>query len=123
VLFHFALNAGRNYRILSFTYHPLGQDYYLAPVNFEEYLLSKKIDKDAFLEAESSLYNEWKAEFEQMHPNSFTVQKLNLINPVRRKYQLKEPVAPPVEKPAAAPSASVPAAKPGKPVMKPKPKF
>jgi hypothetical protein len=118
------LLRGRNYRILSFTYQPLGKDYYLAHVNFEEYLRSKKIDKDAFLQAESILYNEWKLEFEQMHPNSFTVQKLNLINPIRRKYQLKEPAASPAESvtPAATPSPA-PAAKPGKPVMKPKPKF
>jgi hypothetical protein len=94
-------------------------------VNFEEYLVSKKIDGPAFLKAEPDLFNTWKNELEQMHANSFTVQKLNLINPVRRKYPLKEiPVKPPektVEPVSPSPSASP--AKPGKPVIKPKPKF
>jgi hypothetical protein len=59
-------------------------------VNFEEYLISKKIDSKAFQEAEENLWTSWKDEFDQVHPNSFTMQKLNLINPIRRKYQLKE---------------------------------
>jgi hypothetical protein len=59
-------------------------------VNFSEYLISKKIDENAFAAAEPENFQLWKAEFEQMHPNSFTVQKLNLINPLRRKYLLKE---------------------------------
>jgi len=58
-------------------------------VNFEEYLLSKKIDARAFEQSEEKLFNTWREEFEQMHPNSFTVQKLNLINPIRRKYRLQ----------------------------------
>jgi hypothetical protein len=58
-------------------------------VNFEEYLSSKKIDSDAFRNAEPVVWETWKRELEQMHPNSFTIQKLNLINPVRRKYPLK----------------------------------
>jgi hypothetical protein len=92
-------------------------------VNFEEYLVSKKIDGGAFLKAEPSLYSTWRVEFEQMHPNSFTVQKLNLINPLRRKYLLKvEPPKPQQETVASKPiqPASQPA---GKPSMQPKPKF
>jgi len=58
-------------------------------VNFEEYLVSKKIDSAVFREKEQAVWAAWQNEFEQMHPNSFTVQKLNLINPVRRKYPLK----------------------------------
>lgn len=98
-------------------------------MNFEEYLISKKIDGPAFSAAEPALFEVWKKEFEQMHVNSFTVQKLNLINPVRRKYPLKEPVVKVVEKAVektedtpAAPVSPSPA-KPGKPVIKPKPKF
>jgi hypothetical protein len=93
-------------------------------VTFEEYLISKKIDREAFMKAEPALYQEWKSEFEQMHPNSFTVQKLNLINPIRRKYQLRveeKTVATQPEIPTTS-SATV-AAKPGKPIMKPKPKI
>lgn len=94
-------------------------------MNFDDYLLSKKIDAQAFIKAEPALFQSWKMEFEQMHPNSFTVQKLNLINPIRRKYQLKEiPVAQVQEQPSEPTVSNPPAAvKPGKPVIKPKPKF
>jgi hypothetical protein len=57
---------------------------------FEEYLEKKKIDSDAFREAEEEMWLEWKELFEQMHPDSFTSQKLFLINPIRRKYALIE---------------------------------
>lgn len=57
--------------------------------DFEAYLHSKKIDSQAFRSVEPDVWNVWKSEFEQMHPNSFTVQKLNLINVIRRKYLLK----------------------------------
>ena len=65
-------------------------------MTFTDYLISKKIDEGAFQKAEPSLFDSWKAEFEQIHPNSFTAQKLYLINPIRRKYTLPLPV---VEKP------------------------
>jgi hypothetical protein len=57
-------------------------------MTFTDYLISKKIDQDAFQKAEPALFEIWKTEFEQMHPNSFTAQKLYLINPLRRKYTL-----------------------------------
>jgi hypothetical protein len=77
-------------------------------MEFEVYLTSKRIDSARFAHAEPQLWQSWKLEFEQLHPNSFTVQKLNLINPIRRKYQLVvvEPPKPPVTpvvKPAVAP--------------------
>jgi hypothetical protein len=102
-------------------------------VNFEEYLISKKIDSEAFKLSEPLIWEDWKIQFEQMHPNSFTIQKLNLINPVRRKYPGKQiaEVKPEVKKkeettteasPAAAtPSVSKPAV--ARPVFKPKPKI
>jgi hypothetical protein len=86
-----------------------------APMTFEEYLISKKIDSQAFYAAEPIRWNEWKGLFEEMSPSSFTAQKLYLINPLRRKYLLKTP------KMATAPKAPAPAA--AKPVMKPKLKF
>lgn len=90
-------------------------------MNFEEYLISKKIDSHAFRKAEPALFKRWELEFEQMHPKSFTLQKLNLINPVRRKYTLKEDISKEDIKPSEAIPASKPAmAKPGKPVIKPK---
>jgi hypothetical protein len=89
--------------------------------SFEEYLVSKKIDSDAFKKAEPEVWKAWKNEFEQVHPNSFTVQKLNLINPVRRKYLLPATQEiKPTEPPTAVAAAPAPA-KPGKPVMRPKP--
>jgi hypothetical protein len=93
-------------------------------VHFEEYLISKKIDGVAFAHAEPDLFHLWKHEFEQMHPNSFTVQKLNLINPIRRKYQLKDVITKVIESPTVTPdSSSTLASKPGKPIIKPRPKI
>jgi hypothetical protein len=104
--------------------NPTNPDLTLHPVNFEEFLLSKKIDGLAFSKAEPGLFNSWKQEFEQMHPNSFTVQKLNLINPIRRKYQLKEiPVQAPAKSAVDSDASATPAVKPGKPIIKPRPKI
>lgn len=80
-------------------------------MSFEEYLTSKKIDSAAFKAAEPKRWQEWCSLFEQMSAQSFTVQKLYLINPIRRKYLLKSDQATP-------PSPSAP--RPGKPVIKPK---
>lgn len=90
---------------------------------FEAYLVSKKIDSQAFRNAEPDLWEAWKREFEEMHPNSFTVQKLNLINPIRRKYLLAE--LPDAKSAGTSSPGPVPPAapKPGKPVMKPRPKM
>jgi hypothetical protein len=59
-------------------------------VNFEQYLLDKKINSAAFKTAEPTQWEEWLREFDQINPNSFTAQKLYLINPIRRKYPLQE---------------------------------
>jgi len=91
-------------------------------VNFEAYLESKKIDSQAFRLAEPEVWKSWSGDFEQMHPNSFTVHKLNLINPVRRKYPLKSITPPPVQDATATPAVSA-ASRPAKPVIKPKPKI
>jgi hypothetical protein len=96
-------------------------------VDFEAYLISKKIDSGRFLKAEPEVWKTWKSEFDQMHPNSFTAQKLYLINPVRRKYQLKQesvevPVASPpasIEKSAGIPASETPST--GATPVKPKP--
>lgn len=100
-------------------------------MDFEAYLVSKKIDSNLFRSQEPQLWSAWKTEFEQVHPNSFTAQKLYLINPVRRKYTLKieKAVQPPVaaeKKTEVQPTSEnpTPAAKPvvPRPVFKPKPK-
>jgi hypothetical protein len=59
-------------------------------MTFEEYCIKKKIDSVAFLAQEPSRWQQWKEEFEQMHPNSFTEQKKFLINETRRKYLLQD---------------------------------
>lgn len=59
-------------------------------MTFEEYLIKKKIDPEAFRKGEPERWQEWHGLFEQMHPNSFTEQKKFLINDIRRKYQLRE---------------------------------
>jgi hypothetical protein len=99
-------------------------------MDFEAYLSSKKIDSAAFRKNEPSLWESWRDEFEQMHPDSFTMQKLNLINPIRRKYTLivavkqvdVDPKQETTEKPAEPmplkPKPAIP-----KPVFKPKPKL
>jgi hypothetical protein len=91
-------------------------------VDFEAYLILKKIDGIAFQKAEPALYESWRDEFAQMHPNSFTVQKLNIINPIRRKYLLKDnplPAPPAVD----VQQTNQPKLAAQKPIIKPKPKI
>jgi hypothetical protein len=86
---------------------------YLCSVTFEEYLVSKKIEAPAFKQQQPAEYEVWQNEFVQLHPNSFTAQKLFLINKIRRTFPLKE-----VEASPSSP-VSAPVAKP-KPIMRPK---
>lgn len=58
-------------------------------MSFEDYLILKKIDRQRFLESEPERYTEWKEEFQQMHPDSFTVQKKFLLNDTRKKYLVR----------------------------------
>ena len=61
-------------------------------MNFREYLMSKKIDPDKFKNGDTETYRTFNMHFSQMHPDSFTAQKLFLLNKIRRKYLLdKEP--------------------------------
>lgn len=71
---------------------------------FEEYLISKKIDGEAFSNGDNIRWQEFKFLFAQMHPKSLTAQKLFLINDIRRKYPLRvEEVRKEVKKAAARP--------------------
>jgi len=65
-------------------------------VTFEEYLADKKIETKAFSGAEPNLWQEWEREFAELHPTSFTSQKLYLINKIRRQFPLA------IEPPTAA---------------------
>jgi hypothetical protein len=53
---------------------------------FEQYLSDKKIDSAAFKAHEPERWQEWYELFATSHPNSFTAQKLFLINKIRLKY-------------------------------------
>lgn len=66
-------------------------------MEFDDYLRSKKIDAEKYKAAEKDQYASFKLLFDQIHPDSFTQQKLFLINKIRRTYLLKE------EKEQAAP--------------------
>ena len=59
-------------------------------MTFEEYLITKKIDKALFERMEKQRFDEFENIFNQVHPNSFTQQKFFLINGLRRKYPYKE---------------------------------
>jgi hypothetical protein len=57
-------------------------------MEFEAYLLSKKIDANSFENNEKVLFHFWKKEFELMHESSFTDQRKFEINKIRRKFKL-----------------------------------
>lgn len=57
-------------------------------MTWEEYCIKKKINSEAFKQAEPQRWAELKNILEQVHPNSFTEQKKFLINDIRRKYKL-----------------------------------
>lgn len=82
-------------------------------MNYQEYLIGKKINPKAFAQAEPGLHSEFEKLFEQMHPESFTAQKLFLINKIRRMYPIQtlEEKAEPAVAPKPRP----------KMVMKPRP--
>ncbi len=61
-------------------------------MKFDEYLKQKNIDSETFKVGDSLQYSEFQKLFDQVHPESFTQQKLFLINKIRRKYQLKEQI-------------------------------
>tara|TARA_Y100001949_G_C15782614_1_gene241322 strand:+ start:247 stop:495 length:249 start_codon:yes stop_codon:yes gene_type:complete len=72
-------------------------------MTWKEYLISKKIDPDRFKSGNNRLFREFDLLFSQLHPDSFTAQKLYLINKIRRQYKLesedKKAVETPVKKP------------------------
>lgn len=73
-------------------------------MDFSAYLKAKKIDEAAWQKSAPDQFRELKSVFDQVHPDSFTAQKLFLINPIRRAFPLKaEEVKKPVAKKAARP--------------------
>ncbi|MBO6495128.1 MAG: hypothetical protein JJ978_06160 [Roseivirga sp.] len=66
--------------------------------DFKTWLKQKKIDPKAFASKEMERFMELKKLFDQVNPNSFTAQKLFLINSIRRAYPLQEEEAVAVKK-------------------------
>ncbi len=58
-------------------------------MDFLEYLRLKKIDPISFEKMEKTHFAQLQLLFDQVDPDSFTQQKLFLINPLRRKYPWK----------------------------------
>jgi len=66
--------------------HPIfGQ---ISAMTFKEYLQSKKIDEKGFALEQPERFQELELLFGQVHPDSFTAQKLFLINRIRRSHPL-----------------------------------
>ncbi len=59
---------------------------------FEKFLQSKKISPKLFKDAEKERFGEWERLFSNVHPKSFVIQKLHLINDIRRKYHLDKEI-------------------------------
>jgi hypothetical protein len=59
-------------------------------MTFDDYLISKKIDRNLFENLDSNLFRTWENNFNLMHPLSFTEQNKFIINKLRRKYSNNE---------------------------------
>jgi hypothetical protein len=77
-------------------------------LNFEDFLKQKKIDSPSFHKNDQELWEEFKRIFEQVHPESFTAQKLFLINRIRRKYPFAEQPIPEVSAATGNPKPKMP---------------
>jgi len=64
---------------------------------FEQYCFSKKIDAERFKSEDKKHFLYLENYFLQVHPDSFTAQKLFLINDLRRKYLLTDVSEKPIE--------------------------
>lgn len=81
----------------------------MEEMSFNDYLAKKKIDLKAFAQGQPDRFEEFQELFNQVHPDSFTAQKLFLINNIRRVYPLKEEVVDTVvKKPMMRPKISKP---------------
>lgn len=63
----------------------------MEPLNFKEYCRSKSIDPDLFKHSESFRFSKFEEEYNQMSPESFTAQKLFLLNEIRRRFNFVKP--------------------------------
>ena len=58
-------------------------------MTFDEYLISKKIDRNLFKNSDYDLFHSWESAFNQIHPLSFTEQNKFIVNKIRRKCRIK----------------------------------
>ncbi|PKQ70644.1 hypothetical protein [Raineya orbicola] len=58
-------------------------------ISLESYLEKKNIDWQKLAQAEPELWLKLQADFAELHPNSFEMQKKFLLNKIRRKYMLQ----------------------------------
>ena len=75
--------------------------------DFEEYCITKKIDPARFQSDDAVLWNSLKSLFDQVHPKSFTQQKLFIINNLRRTYLIPTVAVPKIPKAPLTPKAVV----------------
>jgi hypothetical protein len=61
-------------------------------MSFDEYLLAKKINLQAFQVGNPQQFSQWQHAFTHLHPDSFTEQFKFQINQTRRLYPLTENV-------------------------------
>ncbi|PVY44158.1 hypothetical protein C8E01_101524 [Pontibacter virosus] len=59
-------------------------------MTFEEYLIKKRINREAFAAEDPARYQAWESMYAQMHPNSFYVAVKMVLNNVRLRYHLRE---------------------------------
>ncbi|MEM0938778.1 MAG: hypothetical protein AAGI25_03190 [Bacteroidota bacterium] len=83
-------------------------------MEFIEYLKSKKIDPEKYRNGYPEQYRAWETLFNEVHPNSFTQQKLFLLNKTRREFPFKETIT---EKKPSSKAVMRPKVKPFKPKM------
>lgn len=57
-------------------------------MDFKDFLIKKKISPEKFQQGDPERWEEFSLLYEQVHPASFTSQKLFLINTIRRKFPL-----------------------------------
>ena len=62
----------------------------MEELSFSAYLLQKKINEVTFFASEKVIFMDWKSLFDQIHPDSFTLQKKFHINKIRRKFPLQK---------------------------------
>jgi hypothetical protein len=62
----------------------------MQEADFDQYLITKKINPGRFKEGMITQYTEFKLVFNEVSPSSFTAQKLFWLNRLRRQFPLSD---------------------------------